>query len=183
MKIARIEQDEFASSPREDEANVGVLFCAHRRYELGDTGAVDPRTIPDDIYVQLPVYLYDHSGLTLSTSPFSCPWDSGQVGVIYITHERAARLFPDRSLSKEFREQLLSILEDEVALYNQFVQGDVYYFTLLEYDPKTDPDAYYAKAVDSVGGFYGADPLTNGMLDYVTTSWRYALLKAYEGMR
>ena len=34
-------------------------------------------------YVILPLYLYDHSGITMSTGPFSCPWDSGQVGWIY----------------------------------------------------------------------------------------------------
>ena len=35
-----------------------------------------------DKYVILPLYLYDHSGITISTGPFSCPWDSGQVGWI-----------------------------------------------------------------------------------------------------
>ena len=33
-------------------------------------------------FEMLPVYLYDHSGITLKTSPFSCPWDSGMVGFI-----------------------------------------------------------------------------------------------------
>ena len=27
--------------------------------------------------VMLPLYLYDHGGLTMNTSAFSCPWDSG----------------------------------------------------------------------------------------------------------
>ena len=30
--------------------------------------------------VILPLYLHDHSGLTMNTSGFHCPWDSGQVG-------------------------------------------------------------------------------------------------------
>ncbi len=34
-------------------------------------------------YVILPLYLYDHSGITMSTGAFSCRWDSGQVGWIY----------------------------------------------------------------------------------------------------
>jgi len=34
-------------------------------------------------YVILPLYLYDHGGITMSTGAFSCPWDSGQVGWIY----------------------------------------------------------------------------------------------------
>jgi len=36
-----------------------------------------------DYYVILPVYIYDHSGITLNTVGFSDPWDSGQVGWIY----------------------------------------------------------------------------------------------------
>lgn len=36
----------------------------------------------------LPLYLYDHSGITMSTSGFSCPWDSGQVGWIYCSKEK-----------------------------------------------------------------------------------------------
>ena len=34
-------------------------------------------------YVILPLYLYDHGGITMSTGAFSCSWDSGQVGWIY----------------------------------------------------------------------------------------------------
>ena len=34
-------------------------------------------------YVILPVYMYDHSGVTINTGGFSCGWDSGQVGWIY----------------------------------------------------------------------------------------------------
>ena len=36
-----------------------------------------------DGMVILPLYLYDHSGITMNTCGFSCPWDSGQVGWIY----------------------------------------------------------------------------------------------------
>ena len=41
--------------------------------------------------VYLPVYLYDHSGLVLQTTPFSCPWDSGHVGIIYTTLEECRK--------------------------------------------------------------------------------------------
>ena len=34
-------------------------------------------------FVILSLYLYDHSGITMNTTGFSCPWDSGQVGWIY----------------------------------------------------------------------------------------------------
>jgi hypothetical protein len=34
------------------------------------------------------LYLYDHGGITISTGPFSCPRDSGQVGFIYASHKQ-----------------------------------------------------------------------------------------------
>lgn len=39
----------------------------------------------------LPLYLFDHSGLTISTSDFNDPWDSGQVGYIYLDKETAMK--------------------------------------------------------------------------------------------
>ncbi|SHF15500.1 hypothetical protein SAMN02745133_01946 [Desulforamulus putei DSM 12395] len=39
-------------------------------------------------FIILPLYLYDHSGITMNTTGFSCPWDSGQVGWIYCSKER-----------------------------------------------------------------------------------------------
>lgn len=39
--------------------------------------------------IYLPVYIYDHSGVEVRAGePFSCKWDSGQVGYIYTTEER-----------------------------------------------------------------------------------------------
>lgn len=39
-------------------------------------------------FIILPLYLYDHGGITISTRPFSCPWDSGQVGYIYASKDK-----------------------------------------------------------------------------------------------
>jgi hypothetical protein len=43
-------------------------------------------------FVILPLYLYDHSGITMNTTGFSCPWDSGQVGWIYTSKENAVEM-------------------------------------------------------------------------------------------
>ncbi|SNS23209.1 hypothetical protein SAMN05446037_1006135 [Anaerovirgula multivorans] len=45
-------------------------------------------SIISEYAVILPLYLYDHSGITMSSSPFSCQWDSVQVGWIFCTKER-----------------------------------------------------------------------------------------------
>lgn len=57
---------------------------------LNDAEEGELRDILDslDKYVILPLFLYDHSGITMSTSVFSCPWDSGQVGWIYASKQK-----------------------------------------------------------------------------------------------
>jgi hypothetical protein len=37
----------------------------------------------------LPLYLYDHGNITMSTGSFHDTWDSGRVGFIYMTKEKA----------------------------------------------------------------------------------------------
>lgn len=58
----------------EDEPETSFTFA-----ELNEIIALE--------YVLLPLYLYDHSGITMKTSGFSCPWDSGQVGFIYASKD------------------------------------------------------------------------------------------------
>lgn len=80
--------DEFGDSPRNWD-NLGTMICFHNRYTLGDKhdydtddyngwGEMEKAIIKDnDVAIILPLYLYDHSGITIATSPFGCRWDSG----------------------------------------------------------------------------------------------------------
>lgn len=43
---------------------------------------------PVSSYVIMPVYMYDHSGLSFSTGRFSCGWDSGTIGFMMVDVER-----------------------------------------------------------------------------------------------
>lgn len=70
----------------------------------------------------LPVYLYDHSGITVSTSSFSCRWDSGQVGFIYVTKDKAG---DDWGCAE-------ACLKSEIETLAQYLEGDVYGFTRFE---------------------------------------------------
>lgn len=79
QRRARVVADNEGCDPREWD-NLGVMYCQHSRYTLGDKDAADPRgddgKLRDDIAVALPLYLYDHSGITMSTGrayPFDCP--------------------------------------------------------------------------------------------------------------
>lgn len=123
-------------------------------------------------YVSLPLYLYDHSGITMSTSRFSCGWDSGCVGVIVCDEETIQREFAGD------RDKALKALEAEVAVYDQYLTGDVWGFIAEERE--VDEDSYLDdnegwEETDSCWGFYGRDPRTNGMADHLSDDYADAL--------
>ncbi len=109
-------------------------------------------------YVILPLYLYDHSGITMSTGSFACSWDSGQVGFIVCDAE---------TIEKEFdgdRDRAEAALESEVKVYDQYLTGDVWGFVVEERESGDDNEW---EGTDSCWGFYGSDPSTNGMGSYL----------------
>ncbi|TXH45788.1 MAG: hypothetical protein E6Q97_30795 [Desulfurellales bacterium] len=144
-------RDEDASyyNPRDDD-NLGTMFCRHGQYNLGDKGSLNPFEENDegtyelrkDVAFCLPIYMYDHSGLAFSHTPFNCRWDSGQVGWHYITKARLKAV----GLEIAPREQLRNYLEAELDVYDAWQQGRVYGFRI------TDEEG---DEVDGCGGFIG----------------------------
>lgn len=118
----RVEQDDMADSPRYWD-NVSKMICWHRHYNLGDKHNYDDsfefligvaeeigiftddmwdmeqekleeKIFETDLVVIVPLNLYDHSGITMSTSngyPYNDCWDAGCVGYAYITKEKAMK--------------------------------------------------------------------------------------------
>jgi len=86
--------------------------------------------------VILPLYLYDHSGITMSTGGFSCPWDSGQVGWIYADHEMIEKEYG--KVTPETVEKARQLLEGEVKSYDYFLTGQCYGFQLFKDDVEMD---------------------------------------------
>ena len=130
----RISYDMFPPNPREEWENLGIMLCGHRKYNLGDEQlkAADFDSWADvEAYIReelggievMPLYLYDHGGITISTKPFSDPWDSGQVGYIFTTAEQLEKFGTPRD---KVRDALLS----EVKTYDAYLRGDVYQWTI-----------------------------------------------------
>lgn len=109
--------------------------------------------------VILPLYLYDHSGITMSTGSFNDPWDSGQVGWIYCTKEHAEKELNTKG--KGWKQAAIDCLESEVQTYDYYIMGDVYGFTIEE---QTDSEADEWEETDSCWGFIG-DTLENSGID------------------
>ena len=120
-------------NPREWNENLGTMLCFHRRYILGDK---NPYNSGDywgwndfakslfkvhDVALMLPIYMYDHSGITISYKPFSCPFDSGQVGWIFMNKDQVRREFGVKRISKKVMDKVRSILIAEIEEYNEYL--------------------------------------------------------------
>lgn len=157
--------------PRQECDNLGTMVCFHRRYNLGDKNVKGKEQFdsPDDFRewiaenpsIILPLYLYDHSGLSISTGGFSDPWDSGQVGWIFVTYEDIKKEYGWKYITSKRAKQIKTYLEGEVETYDQFLRGDVYYFTAICNNCEEE--------LDSCGGFYGSNWKENGLLWHVGT--------------
>lgn len=142
-------------NPRQEYDHMDVMVCWHKRYTLGDEQPKvnpDQYVIPDGALV-VPLYMLDHSGLSVSSKPFSCPWDSGQIGFSYCTLEMANRhmgtsssSFDDDYEGKPFRESCLEYIESGIKEYDSYITGDVYDITLKD---------EYGDVIDSLHSVFG----------------------------
>lgn len=149
MLKLKIEYDEDPISPREWD-HLGTMVCWHSRYRLGDeqpTGRPEEYKYPKDC-IRLPLYLYDHSGLTMNTTGFSCQWDSGQVGWIYVSREKARKEMGWKRITKGDEASILNFLRGEVEEYDKYLTGDVWGFIVEDES---------GEHLDSCWGFYGEE--------------------------
>jgi len=86
----------------------------------------------EKLAIILPLYLYDHSGITMSTRSFSCPWDSGQVGFIYVSRANARKEYG--RLTKKNLARIRSYLIGEVKEYDSYLTGQVFGYQIEPVD-------------------------------------------------
>lgn len=166
-KVLEIYFDPYPQNPREWD-NLGIMVCFHRKYSLGDRHnyrASDYNSWEEvkeviekdhDVAVILPIYMYDHSGIILSTTPFSCPWDSGQVGWIFATKKKVREEYGVKYITKKIKEKVREALIEEVRIYSEYVEGNVFGYILKDES---------GRELDSCWGFYGTDFNTNGIAE------------------
>ena len=164
LEVERITYE--ADDPRAWD-NMTKMYCFHRNYRLGDDHSFDPDNYDsfddmietefntddgEDIVTNL--YLYDHGSITISTAPFNCRWDSGQLGFIVITKETIIKEFGDNS--KDSRIKAMHNLACEVNTYDQYLRGDVYMYRIKNSEGVVLDDCY---------GFFGDDHTKSGLFD------------------
>jgi hypothetical protein len=163
-ELLEIFRDDDNESPRQWD-NVGTLVTWHPRYSIGDVNfnGRDVQTpaeykeenVPEGSVI-IPVFMYDHSGITIRTSPFSCMWDSGQVGFIYVTPEKIKQ----EKLGTNGRtpeEHAKDLLEGEIKTLDQYLRGEVYHYTLSEIHNCDSCGSVTKEIQESCGGWYDDD--------------------------
>ena len=200
--------DDCPESPRAWD-NVCTMICWHRHYDLGDKHNYDDvddfldglcfRILYKDcdeldglhwqdkfkmldesnLILIKPINMYDHGGITMSTSsvyPFNDPWDAGYVGFIYVTKKT---IFEECGgiTEENWKERADQYLEGEMKTYDDYLRGDVYGYRLTKKVKQQDKCPHCGEIIreyeeevegDSCWGFYGCEIETNGILDYLT---------------
>jgi hypothetical protein len=176
--LVRTYYDNSPNCPRDDD-NFGKMICFHNRYSLGDKHDYrsDDYNGWDELKEQiekdynvgviLPLYLYDHSGITMNTTGFSCGWDSGQVGWIFCTKEEMDSNWIELSgQDKEERSEVL--LKGEVETYDKYIMGEVYGYRVFKVET-CDKGCDHEEEVDSCWGYYDEDDCMEegcGVMEY-----------------
>ena len=155
-KKVEVLQDTDPLDPREWEHD-SLMICFHRKYRLGDTNTgykeadfdgwneVYDQLRLDDYKTILALYLYDHSGISISARSFvgrapHAEWDSGQVGFIVDKEEGG-------------EERLIA----EVEEYDNYLQGNVY--SARVYEIKTCEHCNHSEeeVYEYIGGYYSVE--------------------------
>ncbi len=122
----KVLRDDDPTDPTKDYDMLGTMVCQHGRYNLGHVQGNPHAHLKDKgDYLSLPLYLMDHGGLAISTSDFGCRWDSGCVGLIYVTVE---------DLRKEgiSNSDALKVMQGEVETYNDYLTGNCWGYVITD---------------------------------------------------
>jgi hypothetical protein len=111
----------------------------------------------DRVLAIMPLYLYEHSGMTISASkgnPYTCRWDSGQVGWAYVLESQARKMgcldgtYTDRETGEQrpyTKADYEEIIVGDVSTYDDFLTGSCYGYEVLGRDEEH---------LDSCWGYY-----------------------------
>lgn len=162
-----IEPDPDPMQPREDWTPFGTMITTHGRYTLPNEDEFDfdscsswaevEKVLRKRFALVLPVFMFDHSGLSLTTdeSRFarwdSQRWDWGQVGFICASNAQIKECFMvprNRKATPEQIDQARQNLIGEIETYDQYLSGDVWGYRII--DPA-------GEEVEACWGMYGHD--------------------------
>lgn len=176
-----VEYDDNGINPR-DDYNFSNMFLFTRNYTLGDENEYEAsdfnnfnemeKQIKKDFNVRYisPVYMYSHSGITISTTPFNDRFDSGKIGFVFVTKEMAMKEFGKKPRTKK----IASLVEAEIDTYDKYLRGEVYYYVIKDENNEVIHDC---------GGYYDTNYALQDAKHYVDCHIDYIKRKSEEKMK
>lgn len=170
------------------EPSAPVIACSHPKYNLGHSDGAErihsllSRENGNTGVGNLPalyraadkagsmvsyVYLYNHSGLAVSLTPYADKWDSGKVGIMVWTNEQREKYHAD-DIGDIHTVDDKSIFESYFDEWATFVRGEN--FTISISDLETGNEIEY------LGGIYGTPSINASISDM---GFDVALLKPW----
>lgn len=160
--IYTIEQDDsgYFDSPRQWD-NLFTFCFFHKDYKngLGDKQNICETSnynsyaemkvdLEKQGYIAYPVFCYEHGAIAISLRPFSCSWDSGQLGFAVIHKNKIKKEYNCKRITKSIIEKVYSNLIAEVTALNKYINNEIYCYVI-----KNEND----EVIDSCTGFYDYD--------------------------
>lgn len=171
----KIVQDDNVECPHEWGSLFGTMSIPRDRHGFGtpekqaEQHFTDVQDLIDflkeqgDNVISLPIFMYEHSGCTIKTGPFSCPWDSGQIGYIWISKEKAAKELRGRNQKPIKRwtpkqvKRVRDLLDGSIRTMDMWMTGDVYGWVVEDES---------GEHLESCWGYYGFDK-ADGSKQYI----------------
>ena len=121
-----IEHDSCPTNPRLED-NICTIMGDP---EIADEGAATTREEMDKILetgvYYKKIFMYEHSGRTISLNPFGDPWDSGCVGYIYVSQNK----LKEEGFDPFDKDLVAKIMDAEIEEYKNYLTDEVYTFAI-----------------------------------------------------
>ena len=162
----KIFQDDMWENPIKEWGTLCNFKSYHRNY--GESlSNVDGFEYQEDLLelinsgdvIFLPLYMYDHSGISISANlvyPYDDKWDAGQLGFVWLDKKEMLKEYNWKIFSKKRIQKIIDRLYSNVDIMNDYVTGNIYGFQV---ETKNGED------VGSCWGFYGYEHEKSGLLE------------------
>ena len=178
--LYRLNPEEHKNNKRDPAGFLLDLYGLEEPEDFEDCREAFEELLEKDLengFVIRKVYMYDHSGITISMAPFRCPWDSGMVGIVWFDRDTLrGYLFEEERAAltegKEFPERYVKLAEEKMELwvkyYDAYLRGEEYFFTLEDGDDEESCHGFICTEYpDTVEGIEAS-----GMPDHWPDDWK-----------
>lgn len=153
--------------------------------ELSDMLSINACTeLLKDMLFVLPVWVYEHSGMTVSCGkreyPYNDRFDSGLLGYAYCLKSDIEESWPEETKKDPDAWKTLAetAITADIKTLDQYLNNDIYWYELKS-RPIGDTKSVTTKDdwedIDSCGGFYGTDILESGLCEAVAYGLKEAI--------